>query len=171
VFTLDPSQSFNLNVGDTHTLSSAVATDQFVYFNSSTTSLTPDPSAGGDDNTSLNLLSTDVRIRTICIPDPIITYILTMLLIPLRRVTGFSTSPYAAPLTRLSSTHAARPAIGGLRRSYPVKEFSSRAGLFQSSSRTSRRHLIYTLTGSFATRSTSDSAWRSKKWRTRGSPR
>ncbi|KAJ3486159.1 hypothetical protein NLI96_g4444 [Meripilus lineatus] len=54
----NPSQSFSINVGDTHTLSSALTNDQFVYFISKTTSLTSDPSPGGD-NTSLNLLSGD----------------------------------------------------------------------------------------------------------------
>ncbi|KAJ3486157.1 hypothetical protein NLI96_g4446 [Meripilus lineatus] len=54
----NPSQSFTINIGDTRALSPALANDQFVYFISSTTSLTPDTSTGGD-NTSLNLLSID----------------------------------------------------------------------------------------------------------------
>ncbi|KAJ3484805.1 hypothetical protein NLI96_g5380 [Meripilus lineatus] len=54
----NPSQSFSINVGDTYTLNSALTNDQFVYFISTTTSLTPDPSPGGD-TTSLNLLSGD----------------------------------------------------------------------------------------------------------------
>ncbi|KAI1173331.1 hypothetical protein F4777DRAFT_581010 [Nemania sp. FL0916] len=53
-----PGQSFSLPIGNTHSLKSAVATDEFIYFNSSTTSLTADTSSGGD-NTSLNLLSGD----------------------------------------------------------------------------------------------------------------
>ncbi|KAF2970761.1 hypothetical protein GQX73_g2796 [Xylaria multiplex] len=52
----NPSESFSLHVGDTHSLSSAVANGQFVYFVSSTITLAPELGPGGD-NTTLNLLS------------------------------------------------------------------------------------------------------------------